>query len=262
MESGEGVELSDEQKQDLRREMYIAEVLKIRAGYDRGERKKNWVFRLLETSGGAALVTVLLGGVLGAALNFVIQADLKQREDEQARQKFKGELALMSYKNYLEQRQGAMKSLYELVGRTTSSCYTLISRMGPEYDPRLSPSSKEKLVAENQQIYKKFQEAQDEWRGNRDSLGLLVNFYYEGDSGVMQCWSNTRGAADKYAECADSKYRTYITDYITHSPEEICKGERAAFEAQISEFTQCIQRVNKYLWKDYYPENAPPAVSK
>lgn len=248
------VNLSDEQQGDLRRERYIAEVLKIRGGEDRGDKKGNWFFRLLESSGGTALVTVLLGGLLGAILNFVIQADLRQREGEQARQKFKGELALMSYKNYLDQRQDAMKKLYELVGRSTASCYTLISRMGPEYDPKLAPLSKEKLIEENQQIYKKFLEVQAEWRGNRDSLGLLVNFYYEGDKGVMECWSKTREAADKYAECADMRYRRYITDYITTNPDEICKDKRADFEGQIGEFTRCIQKVNKYLWKEYYPE--------
>ena len=262
MDANDPVVLSDEQKRNLQQEAFVAEVLKIRGGHHREDIKKNWFLRLLETSGGTALITVILGGILGAILNIAIQADLKEREGEQARQRFKGELAVMSYKNYLEQRQGAMKSLYDLVGRATSSCYTLISRMGPEYDPSLAPSSKEKLVEENQRIYKKFQEVQEEWRSNRDSLGLLVNFYYEGDRSVMECWGKTRETADKYAQCADSKYRRYITDYITRNPEEICKDERVEFEKQIGEFTQCIQRVNKYLWKEYYPGEPPQAAPR
>lgn len=224
---------------------------------DRIQPRESFLLRLLATNGGTALITVLLGGVLGAILNFFIQSSLTERETEQARQKFKGEVAMMAYKNHLDQRQDAMKRLYELVGKCASSCETLISRA--EIDTSKYPGKAlDELITENKPIYNKFLGVQEEWRENRVSVGLLVSFYYEGDSSVTNCWNRTRDSVSKYLECADGRYKKYQGDF-DHDPPETCSTHQKDFEDRIGEFTICLEKVNKTsaLWQDYGPQPSP-----
>jgi hypothetical protein len=257
MESNEHVSLTDEQKRSLQEEKYIAELLRIRGGQE--DKKRTLVKTLFETAGGTALITVLLGGILGTILNSCIQINLKDREFQQSREQSKSELAVTQYKDYLEHRQEAIKSAYELVGRCASACYSLALRMSEDNNPRLYPTKQDLLIKENDETYNSFLKVEDEWRSKRDSVALLVSYYYETDGDVMHCWTETRDSVNKYLESTEVEFRTYrLGDYTARNPTKVAEQERAVYETKISEFTQCLKRANKYLWKEYYPDQPLP----
>jgi hypothetical protein len=249
MDSPEKIPLSDEQTQQLQQEEYISRILRVRSEQDQPS-KSPWL-KFLGTAGGAALITVLIGGLLGTVLNFFIQSGLKSREIEQARQRSKGEIAIISFRDHLDRRQETTKNLYSLIGRCASASHSLLARTN--FDTTKYPTTKEKLVEESEQIHKDFQKTQAEWLSNRDSLGLLVSYYFEGDASVTNCWHQTEDSVTQYLECADAEYNAYTNDWVQREVEP-CQDKRSNFQKTIGEFTQCVERANFYPWKEYYPE--------
>ncbi len=68
----------------LRHEAFLAEVLRLRTKLDQKQKEKLWWQRFLESSGGTALVTVLLGGLLGQLITSSVQVKQQEREFQQA----------------------------------------------------------------------------------------------------------------------------------------------------------------------------------
>src|SRR5437764_6648982 len=92
---------STEEKQLLQHESFVAEILKRRAPSENNQQKPLWQ-RFLETTGGAAVITVLIGGIFGQIISSSIQSSLKEREFQQAWLKERGDQALVANKEYLE----------------------------------------------------------------------------------------------------------------------------------------------------------------
>jgi len=246
--------LSDEQKHSLQEERYIAEIIKIRSGEKSEERR--WLRLLFETAGGTAFITVVLGGLLGTMVNSCVQSSLQAREFAQSQEKSKSDLALTQYKDYLERRQDAMKSTYDLVGQCASACTTLASRMSSDNNPKKYPTQKEKeeLIHQNNDTYEKFQKLEDDWRSNRDRFGLWVSYYYEGNADVIRCWNDTKESLTKYLDRTEAEYRQYIEDYRSRDQAKVAEKEKIDYETKVGKFTQCLQRNNRYFWKIYFPD--------
>lgn len=256
MESKEPITLSDEQKKQLQQEEFISEVVRIRAEHDQ-TTKNSWL-KFLGTTGGAALITVLVGGLLGTVLNSCIQAGLKSREVEQARQKSKSEIGIISFKDHLDRRQETVKSLYSLVGRCAAASHSLLSTTLIDTN-QYSDKAVQKLVEEdNEQVHKNFQAIQAEWLSNRDSLGLLVSYYFEGNMSVTSGWKETKDSVTRYLDCADAEYKNYL-EFFVKRPELRCKEERNSVEITTEAFAQYVKSATYYPWKDYYPEYSSPA---
>ena len=68
----------EEKEQLLQHEAFIKEILTLR-DKARGDNPKPAWQRFLETTGGAALITVLIGGIMGSIITGLIQQGSKQR---------------------------------------------------------------------------------------------------------------------------------------------------------------------------------------
>src|ERR1044071_8086338 len=96
-------EWSDKEKEFLHHEDFVAEVAARRGGRE-GGTKPRWQ-RFLESSGGTAIVTTLIGGIFGAIISGIIQDGTREREFEQSWLKARGDQALVAYKEYLDKEQ-------------------------------------------------------------------------------------------------------------------------------------------------------------
>jgi hypothetical protein len=101
--------------------------------------RRSWWQWLLESSGGTALITVIIGGLMGSLITAIIQIGIKSREFEQARVKSRGDQALVAYKDYLEQQRETMKHAYQLIGNCVSASDDLIDITGEYFDPSKFP---------------------------------------------------------------------------------------------------------------------------
>jgi rubrerythrin len=217
----------------------------------RPEDTKSLLISLLATPGGAALVTVILGGILGTLLNSCIQAGLKDREMEQARQKSRGDLALIEYKDYLERRQEAIKSVFETVGKCAAVSLALISRT--ELDPKDYRTSQDKWLQENSDAEDKLLAAQKEWRTKQDSLGLQVSYYYENDVDLMNSWNEVKASLTNCITTAIRTYKGYEDDLVPRDVSAVYGPATKDLDEKLAGFAARLERMNKYLWKEFYP---------
>ena len=110
----------------------------------RNERRRG--SRFLQSSGGTALITVVLGGIVGSLITGMVQSATHEREFDLAWLKARGDQALGAYRDYLDKEQGLVSQAYGLVGEVAASAETLINLASEGMDwnacaPRTSRSS-------------------------------------------------------------------------------------------------------------------------
>src|SRR4051812_9953741 len=125
-------EWTELEKELFHHEEFMAELARRRSARD-PEAKPRWQ-RFLESGGGAAIVTTLIGGIFGAIISGIIQYGAKEREFEQSWLKARGDQALVAYREYLDKEQEVVNETHALIGSCVSASDDLISIMGPNFD--------------------------------------------------------------------------------------------------------------------------------
>src|SRR6266480_3308905 len=94
-------------EQDERLLNYMAQVVSALRpqGEPSASSKSPWWKSLLQPSVLTALITVLIGGIMGNIIAATIQAGAKEREFQQTWMKARGDQALLAYKEYTDQEQ-------------------------------------------------------------------------------------------------------------------------------------------------------------
>jgi hypothetical protein len=237
------------EKQDLlyQHEEFIARVNKIRGADESLIRPTHWWLHLLETSGGAALLTVLIGGLCGAGLNFLIQRDLKDRESQQALLRLQFEQKLITYKNLEDQRQEFLKHLYERVGRSTTAAYDLIFLTGSDVVPSSDTDYQKELRQQRNEIIQRYNSSDNEWRAEQESLELLISYYHDNSSEVRGSWRSAQEAINTYMKCAETTWKEYNETKITNDINSVCQTERKSFKDRLSDFTVVVGNARRSL---------------
>jgi hypothetical protein len=180
---------SDTETQWLRYEEFIAQVSKLRSPR---EKPKPWWRALLETSGGAALITVLIGGALGQIISMSIQKSLKERE-----------LKLVAYTKFVDQGSETVKHAYALIGTCISASDNLISIKEDKFNPTtISPKDKKNLDEQKSAIVTEYNETNTKWREEQYGLGLLMRYYHRNAMGVAGSWKSVQDSTKDYMDCA------------------------------------------------------------
>ena len=118
-----------------------------------------------------ALITVLLGGILGQMITYSVQRSSKDREFQQAWLKARGDQALVTFNEYLSQQRETVKRVYELNGNSISASYDLIMLTGPEF----ALGSYEGIEQQRASVRKRYNTVDQEWRVEREKVGLLMS---------------------------------------------------------------------------------------
>lgn len=185
--------------------------------------KPGWQ-RFLETSGGTALITVLLGGMLGQLITWSFQQNQKEREFQQKWMEARGAQALVSYKEYLDKEQELMRRAYDLIGNCiTASDNVLELTEAPE-------ATNPEGVAQRKALVEGFNKASVEWDAETEKLELLISYYHKGQADLMRVWRELREGVSDYRSCAAEELAEYRKRAAAPRPGRAAAAEEAEAE--------------------------------
>jgi len=229
--------------------------------FDNSKAPKSSWWRLLESSGGTALITVLLGSVGGAWISGIIQNGQKDREFQQSWLKARGDQALVAYKDYLDKQQDIVKRVYERIGTSISASDDLISLSRPEFAlPHSESEQKVKMRKYREEIREKYNTSEREWRNEQETLGFLVDYYYPKQNNVLTAWQELAERVTAYYSCANQ----WLKDHpITDESDSACKQEKEAFSSSLNELTKALEEHRTYAWEGWEsPKDLKLALEK
>ena len=215
--------------------------------------------RFLETSGGTALITVLVGGMFGQFITWTFQEKAKEREFQQEWMKSRGDQALLSYKEYLDGEQELMKHAYELVGNNVAASEDLIEITGEEYAASDNPKTKQQML----ETQKRYNAVNAQWRVEDKKLEMLMGYYHQGLPRMRGDWRELSGALSAYNECA-SVWKKEWDDKRDEvpTPEDVkgaCGKERDRLDASIDQLNSTQEANRQYGWKGW---NSPEELHR
>ena len=217
--------------------------------------KPRWQ-RFLESTGGTALITVLVGGILGQMITCSIQNSSKEREFQQAWMKARGDQALVTYNEYLNQQREVVKQAYELIGNSISASDDMIALTGPEF----AIGSYEGVENQRGGVRKRYNSIDQEWRAEREKVGLLINYYHHGRPEVVAAWQELQNAVTAYNDCARQWYLEHPEPAET---KDACKNEQENFRRSLSQFNVSLEAARQYAWEGWEsPEKLKSALEK
>ncbi len=219
----------------------------------------------LESSGGAAMVTVLIGGLFGQLITNSIQSWNKEREFQHMWLQERGKMALEGYKEYVAGAFQTVRESFDQVGAMAAAARDIIIITQPGFDTSdRSPFSGEelrKLVEQKSTIRQRFNEQDAEWRRGKQTLGLLVTFHHGGKPEVARTWSGVAASVDGYVACARRWYLDHLGEPTPMG--EACREEEEALNHALSAFHRELEAARRYRWEGWEtPENMKRALAE
>lgn len=259
----EQIEWTDDEERILRNQALISEANRIR-NPNNSDAKPGWQ-RLLESTGGTALITVLVGGIFGTIISAIIQSESKEREFQQVWLKARGDQAMVGYKDFLEKQQETEKKVFERIGATMSASEDYITLTRPELTlySTLSPEEKEGIEKQRTLIKERFNSNDRDWRNEREILGMLVGYYFPNksetqtqispsDTNVMTAWEQVKESVDHYKNCAEH----WVKNSYPRETNTACQEEKTKIANSLINLNKNLEVNRKYAWEGWEsPEN-------
>lgn len=243
---------SEEDSRSTQQQALIAEGSQQRPRPDGEEQRKPKWQRFLESAGGAALITVFVGGVLGQWITSTVQEGLKEREFRQAWMKTRGDQALLAYKEYSDQKQDLVRRVYELVGNCIAASDDLITLTGPEFKvDQLQGASRENTQKQIMLLQENYNKVSGQWRSDQEKLKLLIAYYYPDRPEVSGAWEETQASLTGFMKCARNWHIEKSTLATTENVTEACKEEKSNLASKLSKLTRIIQESHHYPWEGW-----------
>lgn len=215
-----------------------------------GESKRKPPWQLfLESSGGTAMITVLIGGIAASCVTAIIQSGSQAREFQDAWLKARGDQALIAYKEYLEQEQQTVKRAYELIGDCISASQDVITLTTPEF----APGSRHGLGAQRESMLKRWNEVNGMWRRENAKLGLLMSYYHRGSPEVSSAWNEASHSITAYMICAT----TWFSQYPDHpAPADkleagVCQVQEGHYKESLTKLSSALDKTRQYAWEGW-----------
>jgi hypothetical protein len=211
----------------------------------------NGVLEFLKTTGGTALITVLIGGLFGQIITCSVQNRLKEREFQQAWLKARGDQALVAYKEYLDKEQETVTRAYGLVGSCITASSDLIEITGTGFDPAKSEGNEPHLKKQVDDIWSKYNEMDTQWGVEREKLGLLIGYYHHGRPEVYEAWGQVKESVTAYKDCAAKRYDEYLETRKLIDTTNVCQNEKQSLDQSLSHLTRTLDAARQYAWEGW-----------
>ncbi len=188
--------------------------------------KREDVYRFLESAGGTALITILLGSGGASLVSYYIQTSLQHREQQAA-----------AYQDKLSRRRAVVEEAYDLVGTMITRTEALTELMQADFNPRTYRNGAV-VDMENQHVETRanYNETDIEWRSQQVTLTIKVSDAL-GET-AEERWARLAEAVDKFKECV------LITiakeNRAIEPPDTVCRCERAKVVEQIRNFSRLV----------------------
>lgn len=240
-------EPTSEQRDALQQQAFLEELLRLRsAGANPSgdqppsltDRKPGWQ-RFLESSGGAALITVVLGTLGGAAITNLVQSYLQR---QQARQQGMAE--------YIKGEHDTVKAVFDLVGQCMAAAENLATLTTDGFDPSaFQGDQRDQVVKQRKSIRDQFNTADAQWRSNRETLTLNFRYYHSNDQAVGVAWDRTSAALSGYMDCEQQWYMERQGSPVKNEiAMKACHAERQALDSTLSGLSDALARNRLYQW--------------
>jgi hypothetical protein len=207
--------------------------------------KPRWQ-RFLESTGGAALVTTLIGGLVGAYITGLVQRGTKERE-----------LRLAAFREYADGELRVVQRVWEQVGLMVSASENLLVLTEPAFDPEnFADKQRDAVLEQRKRLRDGFNEADRDWRRNRETLGFLLGYYHHGHSDLEPTWRKTQAAVDGFVSCARERY---FADAKETSDDRACEASRRTLDEELASLNRALRESRRYAWETTEPGTPAPA---
>ena len=233
-------ELTPEEKALLRHEAFIAEVLKQRSEGDQESLAKPRWQVVLESAGGAAIITVLIGGAFTAWITHRFQGSEKEREFQNEIVKLYGQHRLTVQEKETEERFKTLQASLRLIGTVMNRGQDKIDIDLRRFARKMDPELKKKDLAQEENIRHQYNEAFEQWRTEKGALEPQIGYYFGEDA--RRAWKETAQALEAFLRCADRHHPTA-------EDKDLCKDkETRTAEEQVQVLIDTLVRAPTKQW--------------
>jgi len=199
----------------------------------------------------ATIITVLIGGVAATLITGIIQWRSGVREFEQAWLRSRGDQALISYKEYLDQEQALMSRTYKMIGAAISASERLVGLTRSNWRQQFDEPELIVVRTQMRAIRQNYNETNAKWRSEGEELGLLMDYYHPGQPKLKSSWKNVQQSVTKYLDCGQAWYTKYSPPLAPPTDEEAnraCKAEYDSLITALDELTNNLESARRYAW--------------
>lgn len=240
-------EPSPEQRAALNQQAFLEEVLKLRSAGPKpssdqkqaaGDQKPGWQ-RFLESSGGAALITVVLGTLGGAAITSLIQSYVQRQQTRQ-----------QGIAEYIKGEHDTVKAVFELVGQCIAAAENLSTLTIQGFNPDdFQGDQRDQVLKQRKASRDEFNASDERWRSSRETLTLNIRYYHGNDPAVASAWDRTAGALTGYIDCEHLWYMQHQGNYVEEEiAAKACSAERQALNSALNGFSDALAKNRLYQW--------------
>jgi len=243
---GLSMALTPEEERLIQHEEFISRIIAVRSGDRPPSARKSRLQEFLESAGGAALLTVLIGGLAGSLISAQFQRAAKGREFQQAFLRARADQSLAAYRQHLQSELAATQRIFDEVGAAISSANDLLDLTEPPFDPaRFPPDRQPRIREQRSSIAHQFNEAAGRWRRDKESLGLVLAYYHPSAS-IINVWSTLQKSIDDLLECAEQYYDRWPD---TKSSKSACRNQEKVVRSGLLDLQRELQKVRRYPWE-------------
>ena len=241
----------EEKEQLLQHEAFIKEIQALRSDNVGGSKPKPAWQRFLETTGGAALITVLVGGVMGSIITGLFQRGAKDREAQQARLTARYNQGQVAYKEYLDKELEIVNRALDLVGGCVSASEDLVlMTTSSDYDPgQFKGQDKKSVEKQVMEAVDKYNEMDKKWRGEQHKVGFLMSYYHHGSPEVEKSWRGVQDAVTAQLKCTYDLYLAKLNENPTDQYKK-CEGEKEGVIKGLDQLTKSLEQARHHLCDD------------
>ena len=193
------------------------------------------VFRFLESAGGAALITVALGSVVGTCLNRSIQDSVKERE-----------MVLADHEKHLNHERLVTERVYELVGDSVTAAEGYIDLTTEDFNLQNYSGRQYEIMEEQRfELMKTYDAVSLQWRSQERLLSLQLSYYHPTRSNVInRSWESVAKAVNELMRCADERYNQYRK---TGGTTDSCQCEKDMVVSRLDLLTTTLSKEHVYV---------------
>jgi hypothetical protein len=217
---------SDPELRDLLNQALAIEFVK---ATKQPEIKTHWL-QVLNSSTIAALVTVILGTVLGSFLSSSIQEKSKRNDTQ-----------LAAYKEYLERERQVVQRVFQSIGSLEAASENLIASTGNDFDTtHSSGKEKERGEALKRQFLQEYNTADTDWHKQEPQLGLELDLEHQNDPAVISAWQSVSLEMTRFSDCTKIWVNKRTTLTTLAMQKEACNETRSQLRKDLQTLTLSI----------------------
>jgi hypothetical protein len=213
--------------------------MKVRKGP--ADISKPWWQVFLESAGGAALITVLIGGIMGGGITLLFSHWEKERDQVRLSSEAAAAREKLSYERLFDKRLGLAKHVFDIEGQSVSRTENLLRLLTPGFT-FCSTTGQERHFRND------YNEADTTWREQRKVIGLSISYYNPGDKTVSLAWTSADQALTEYMECASGlSSQRYDQLCMKHQalqeqdrPDLSCTSQRQAVDRTFNDLQRAL----------------------